>query len=161
MILVMVGSAIQPFTRLLAAMDDLALQLGEPVVMQSRFQYPGRHTECYGYLTFGRMQNFVRECRVLVGHGATGPVLMARRYGKPLVMMPRDPAQNEIFDDHQIQTARATEGRSRMMEVIYDVADLAAAVRRAQAKADAGMTFEPDSGRDRLLAALRAVVDGR
>jgi UDP-N-acetylglucosamine transferase subunit ALG13 len=162
MIFVTVGSAVEPFSRLLEAMDDMAPRLGEPVVMQcGRRPYPGKHTRCFGYITFGRMQQLVRACRALVGHAATGPVLMARRCAKPLVIVPRDPAHNELFDDHQLQTARTTDGRSRMIEVVYDVADLEAAVRRAQAKADRGPTYEPDPERERLLAALRAAAEGR
>ncbi|MBE3096369.1 MAG: glucuronosyltransferase [Planctomycetes bacterium] len=163
MILVTVGSEIRPFTRLLAAMDALAPRLGEPVVMQSgrAGPYPGRNTHCLGYLTFGRMQRLVARCRAIVGQGSTGAVLMARRYGKPLVLVPRDPALGETFDDHQLQTAHAVEGRSRMIEVVYDIADLEAAVRRAQAKADQGLTYEPDPEREHLLAAIRAAVEGR
>ena len=162
MILVTVGSSEQPFTHLLRAMDELAPRLGEAVVMQSgRTPYPGRHTDCLGYASFDRMHKLVGLCRVLIGHGSTGPVLMARLYGRPLIIVPRDPARNETFDDHQFQVARAMEGRSRMIEVVYDVADLEAAVRRAQAKADQGLTYEPCPERERLLRALRAAVEGR
>jgi len=161
-ILVTVGSEIRPFTRLLAAMDEMAPRLGEPVIMQcGRQPYTGRNTHCLGYLTFGRMQRLVARCRAIVGQGSTGAVLMARRYGKPLVLVPRDPALGETFDDHQLQTAHAVKHRSRMMEVVYDIADLEAAVRRAQAKADAGLTYEPDPEREHLLAAIRAAVEGR
>lgn len=162
MILVTVGSAEQPFTRLLHAMDELAPRLGERVVMQSgRTPYDGRHTECLGYVSFERMHELAEACRVLIGHASTGAVLIARRYGKPLVLVPRDPARNETFDDHQFQMARAMEGRGHMIEVVYDVADLETAVRRAQAKADQGLTYEPFPERERLLRALRAAVEGR
>jgi UDP-N-acetylglucosamine transferase subunit ALG13 len=162
MIFVTVGSAQQAFTRLLDAMDDLAPSLGEPVVMQTGFSgYQGRHSTCEGYITFGKVHGYVRESTLVVGQGSTGAVLMSRQYGKPLVVMPRDSARNEIFDDHQLQTARSLEGRSRMVEVVYEVADLEAAIRRAQAKAREGLTYEPDPDRDRLLAAIRAAVEGR
>ena len=163
MILVMVGSEIRPFTRLMTAVDEIAPCLGEPVIMQSgrAAPFPGRHTQCLGYLTYGHMHRLVSQCRVLVGQGSTGAVLMSRRYGKPLVFVPRDLARGETFDDHQYQTARAMEGRSRMVEVVYDVGGLEAAIRRAQAKADSGLTYEPDENRERLLAAIRAAVEGR
>ena len=162
MILVTVGSALEPFTRLLAAMDEMAPRLGEPVVMQSGLTpYPGRHTDCLGYVCFDRMHELVGLCRVLIGHGSTGPALMARLYGKPLIVVPRDPVLNETFNDHQFQMARAMEGRSRMIEMVYNVADLETAVRRAQAKADQGLTYEPFPERERLLRAIRAAVEGR
>ena len=162
MILVTVGSAPQPFTRLLAAMDEMAPRLGEPVALQSAWSgFEGRHAQCFSYVTYGRMHRLIRQCRVLIGHGSTGPILMARQYGKPLVLFPRDPAYNETFNDHQLQMARATEGRSRMVEVVYDVANLEAAVRRAQAKADHGLTYEPNREQEELLAAIRAAVEGR
>lgn len=163
MILVTVGSAEQPFTRLLAAMDDMAPRLGEPVIMQAGYcGHRGRNTECVGYVTFNRLHQLVSECRVLIGHGSTGPVLMARRYGKPLIMVPRLPEFGETGDAHPLQAAQAVESRhSLMTEVVYDIANLEAAVRRAQAKADAHLAYEPNPDRERLLAALRAVIEGR
>jgi len=163
MIFVTVGSAWQPFARLLEAMDELAPRLGEPVIMQTGFWgYRGRNTRCVGYVTFNEVQDFVASCRVLIGHGSTGPVLMARRYGKPLVMVPRLPELGETADAHPLQAAEFVERQgSRMVEVVYDIRQLEAAVRRAQAKADQGLTYEPDPGRERLLAAVKAAVEGR
>lgn len=162
MIFVMVGSAHQPFERLLTAMDELAPRLDEPVIMQTGFSgFHGRHTTCVGYITFGTVRRHVRDASLIVGQASTGVVLMVRHFGKPLVLFPRDPARDEILDDHQLQTARSLEGRSRMIEVVYDVADLEAAVRRAQAKADHGPTYEPDPERERLLAAVRVAAEGQ
>jgi hypothetical protein len=48
-----------------------------------------------------------------------------------------------------------------MVEVVYEVQDLEAAIRRAQAKVREGLVYEPDPERDRLLAAIRAVIEGR
>jgi UDP-N-acetylglucosamine transferase subunit ALG13 len=162
MIFVTIGSAQEPFTRLMDAMDSLAPRLGEPVVMQTGFSgYQGRNTKCEGYITFGKMHAYIRESTLLVGHGSTGPVLMARRYGKPLVMVPRRPEFGETADAHPLEAARALEAKgSRMVEVVHDIADLEAALRRAQAKAREGLAYEPDPDRDRLLAAIRAAVEG-
>jgi len=63
--------------------------------------------------------------------------------------------------DVTVDIARGDVHRSRLIEVVYDVAHLEAAIRRAQAKADAGLGYEPDPERDRLLAAIRAVVESR
>jgi UDP-N-acetylglucosamine transferase subunit ALG13 len=162
MILVTVGSAEQPYTRLLAAMDVSADRLGEPVVMQcGQKPYPGRHTQCLGYLTFGQFHRLARDSRLIIGHASMGPVLVARRYGKPFIVVPRDPAFQETFNDHQFQTARALEGTSRMIEVVFDIAGLEAAIRRAQAKADQGETYEPHLRREPLIAAIRAAAEGR
>ncbi|MBM4017118.1 MAG: beta-1,4-galactosyltransferase [Planctomycetes bacterium] len=163
MIFVTVGSALAPFDRLFKAVDEMAPRLGEPVIMQVGFAgFKAANVECLGYVTFGRIQSLVRECRVLIGHGSTGPVLMARRYGKPVIMVPRLPEFGETADAHPLEAAQFVEKKgSRMTEVVYDIADLEPAVRRAQAKADAGLTYEPDPKRERLLQAVRAAVEGR
>jgi UDP-N-acetylglucosamine transferase subunit ALG13 len=160
MILVTVGSSVQPFARLLGAMDEMAPRLGDPVVLQSEAPYAARNAECVGYVTFGQHHRLAQECRTLVGHASTGAILLARRYGKPLVLVPRVRDLGETFDDHQLQTARAADGRSRMIEVVYDIANLEPAVRRALAKADQGLAFEVDPLRESLLAAIRAAVGG-
>jgi UDP-N-acetylglucosamine transferase subunit ALG13 len=160
MIFVTVGSAHQPFTRLLDAMDALAPSLGEPVFMQTGFSgYRGASARCAGYITFGEVHRRVSEATLVVGQASTGAVLMSRQYGKPLVLVPRDHRRNEILDDHQLQTARGLEDRSRMVQVVYEMSDLEAAVRRAQAMAREGLSYEADPERDRLLAAVRAAVE--
>lgn len=163
MIFVTVGSALEPFTRLFEAMDDMAPRLGEEVLMQVGFcGWRGRNVRCTDYATFGRIHDLVGQCSVLIGHGSTGPVLMARRHGKPVIMVPRLAEFGETADAHPLEAARFVERRgSRMTEVIYDVADLEAAVRRAQQKARDGLTYEPYPERERLLAAIRAAVEGR
>jgi len=163
MIFVTIGSALEPFSRLLDAMDEMAPRLGEEVVMQcGRRSYPGKNTRCFGYITFGQLQQFVRECGGLIGHGSTGPVLMAYRYQKPLIMVPRRHEFGETADAHPLEAARFVERRaSRMTEVIHDVADLEAAVRRAQQKPREGWIYECRPERERLLAAIRTAVEGR
>jgi len=80
MILVMVGSSEQPFTRLLRAMDELAPRLGEPVVMQSgRIM---RQTLKDGEHRWGATIDTPREpyyhASALVGEGAAGEACAAR-----------------------------------------------------------------------------------
>jgi len=52
-------------------------------------------------------------------------------------------------------------GHLEQMLACIDTADLEAAVRRAQQKARDGLTYEPYPERERLLAAIRAAVEGR
>jgi len=162
-IFVTIGSAIQPFPRLLDAMDEMAPRLGEPVIMQTGMErIPYENVTTTGYTTFVEIQRLVRTCSVLIGHGSTGPVLMARRYGKPVIMVPRLPEFGETADAHPLEAARSVEKRgSRMTEVVYDITDLEPAVRRAQQKARDGLTYEPFPERARLLAAIRAAVERR
>jgi len=162
MILVTVGSSERPFNRLLAAVDAVAPRLGEPVVMQSGLvPFPGRHTQCVGLLAFSEMEVLCRKARVMVGHASIGVVIVARRFGQPLVLVPRDPARGEVFNDHQLQFARAVQNTSPMIEVLDDVVGLEDAIRRAQEKADGHAAYGPDLEHERLLAAIRAAVEGR
>jgi UDP-N-acetylglucosamine transferase subunit ALG13 len=122
-IFVTIGTQL-PFTRLVSAMDSLAVELGEPVVAQigpDAGNYP--HLEIADHMTPARFEETFRAARAVVAHAGIGTILSAKRLGKPLILMPRRHALGEHRNDHQLATARCIEGRPGLY-VAWEVADL-------------------------------------
>lgn len=160
MILVTVGTGYQTFTRMLWAMDDVAGQINDRVLMQvGHTPLVPRHAECFNFVSYEKMQLYFREASVIVCHASTGPLSSARRLKKPVVVVPRDPQFGEARDTHQLETASRIKGTSRMIEIVNDTDQLFEAVRRAMEKSVQGMTYEADNEFKMLIENLRAYAD--
>ena len=127
MIFATVGTQL-PFPRLIDALDALADGLNETILAQTGPSTPGTawsHLECHENLTPSAFDAAFREARLIVAHAGMGTVLSARRFGKPLIVLPRRHALGEHRNDHQIATARQLDGLPGIT-VAWQAEDLAA-----------------------------------
>lgn len=158
MIFVTVGTQL-PFPRLIDAMNALAPDLPEPVIAQTcapREADNARWSNLQARSQTAPEPFNARfsEARVVVAHAGIGTILSARRWCKPLVILPRRHALGEHRNDHQLATARQVEGLTGI-HVAWEAADLAALVVRPDLEASAE-TESPDHAR--LLARLRQFI---
>lgn len=129
MIFVTVGTQL-PFRRLIDAMDRIAGDLDEPAIAQV-----GPETGDWPNLTHSanlapdRFEETFEEARLVVAHAGIGTILSAKRFGKPLVVLPRRYALGEHRNDHQLATARAVQDLTGV-HVAWEVEDLPTLVGR-------------------------------
>jgi UDP-N-acetylglucosamine transferase subunit ALG13 len=105
MILVTVGSCEYPFDRLLQAVAELPAD--QPVVVQhgtSELRPP--RAECFDFVPFEALVDYVRRASVVVTHAGIGSVLTSLANGKRPVVVPRRRRFGEAVDDHQVDSAR-------------------------------------------------------
>ncbi|PTX57934.1 UDP-N-acetylglucosamine transferase subunit ALG13 [Litoreibacter ponti] len=124
MIFVTVGTQL-PFPRLISQMDSLADRTDEPILAQTGVAGSTVAMESFPTCTAPEMEHFCDAARLIVAHAGIGTVLMARRLGKPLVVVPRSHELGEHRNNHQIATARSLAGRPGI-RVAWDVADVEA-----------------------------------
>ncbi|ETX13310.1 hypothetical protein OCH239_12440 [Roseivivax halodurans JCM 10272] len=106
MIFATVGTQL-PFDRLTRALAGLAPELGEKIVAQvGAFGADQDGLDCRRQLTPAEFEELFTAARVVVAHAGIGTMLSARRWGKPLVVVPRRYALGEHRNDHQVATAR-------------------------------------------------------
>ena len=96
---------------------------------------------------------------VVISHASSGPVLMARRFGVPLVVVPRQKQFGESFNDHQLHFSESMRGASQMQEFVRNIRDLGPALDRALERRRRGQMYEPRLLRDRLIATIAAFVE--
>ena len=109
MIFATVGTQL-PFPRLIDALDRLAPELGEEVIAQvgqSEGDWPA--LDIRRSLTPQDFETLFTSARVVVAHAGVGTILSAKRWRKPLVILPRRHAMGEHRNDHQLATARQAE----------------------------------------------------
>ena len=154
MIFVTVGTQL-PFPRLISAMEALTAEMHEEVIAQTG-PYEGVLAHMSG------QENMIPEmfernftaARLVVAHAGVGSILSAKRYGKPLVVLPRRLAHDEHRNDHQLATAKAVEA-VKGVHVAWQVADLGPLLARDDLEA-ASEDMSPS--REALIGRLKGFI---
>ncbi len=151
MIFVTVGTHEDGFERLVREMDRLveAGEITDEVVYQlgyTRFR-PARG-QVDAMLPFDRVQERMRDARVIVSHGGPASIMQALAFGKTPVVVPRQSRFREHVDDHQVRFAQRIADR---VVVVTDIATLGAAIHAA----DARTTAAPTDANPRAVAFAR------
>ena len=123
MILVIIG-LMYGFERLIKKMDKIAGEIEEEVIVQIGLtDYEPKNVK---YFKFGSEKYFnkqFREARIIVSHAGVGTILTARKFRKPIIIVPRQKKYGEHIDDHQMEIARELEGHKNI-RVIYNINEL-------------------------------------
>lgn len=112
-----------PFRRLIKKMDDLAGQIAEEVVIQGAVEYEAKSASYFRYFRRHEADEKLRTARLIVSHAGAGTIIKAIEYSTPIIILPRLKSLNEHYSDHQMELARAIEGR-KGVKVIYDINEL-------------------------------------
>ena len=75
-------------------------------------QFKSDVLEIIQWTNANEFQEQVKECDILVSHAGMGNVLLAAKYKKPIVIVPRLFALGEHVNDHQVGTAEALSDKS-------------------------------------------------
>ena len=127
MIYVTLGTMFLDFQRLVDAMDAIAQETEEQVVIQlGMSSCRPKHCAWFDFLPREDVLEIQRHARVIVGHAGIGTALDAMSVGRPFVIVPRLKRFKEHMNDHQIEIADAIERRGWGAKIL-DMADLAAA----------------------------------
>lgn len=154
MIYVTLGTMFLDFERLVRAVDQIAADTGEQVIVQlglSRCR--PSHCAWFDFLPREECLEIQRHARVIVGHAGIGTALDALSVGRPFIAVPRLKKHGEHMNDHQIEIAEAIERRG-WGRMALDVADLPGL---CAVPPDAPANYRPNTAP--LLAAVRAMVD--
>ncbi|MEI4473724.1 glycosyltransferase [Frigidibacter sp. MR17.24] len=154
------------FPRLVTALVDLAPRLGEEMLIQTgpdtdpAWQAAAAATPGLTLVQSLRPAEFEEaftRARAVVGHCGMGTILSARRWVKPLVVMPRRHALGEHRNDHQLATARQVEALPGV-HVAWEIADLERLLA-GPALSPPPEPGEQSPGQQALVARLRAFIE--
>ena len=157
MIFVTVGTQL-PFDRLGKAVDDWAADAGAPGVFAQIGDglYRPAHMEWAQFLPADQFRHRIEAASLIVSHAGMGNLLAALAARKPLLVMPRRAALNEIRNDHQLATAKWLR-QLPGVTVVDDDAGLAAALCRGEWQAPGAVR---EAASPELLAAVRDFING-
>jgi len=74
--------------------------------------FSSTHLQSTQWCDANEFEKSVRECDLLVSHAGMGNILLAARYKKPIIIMPRRADLKEHINNHQIGTATALANKS-------------------------------------------------
>jgi UDP-N-acetylglucosamine transferase subunit ALG13 len=125
-----------PFDRLVQAVAELKARgdIPEEVFIQTGVGgrrpvgLPSAET-----LPFDQMQTLLSQADLVVCHGGTGSLITALRSGCRVIVMPRQAALKEHYDNHQAEITRAFAARG-LVTIANTTDELAAALVTARAK---------------------------
>lgn len=156
MTFVTVGNATQPFPRLLDAVQRLARDLPEPLVIQwgNNPSFASTFGARRPFLPPDEFERHIQEARLVISHGGAGTVLHALAADKVPVVMPRQARYGEHIDDHQRELVEALARMGRVVPA-WEAADLPDAVGEALARKDGPPPSRPNG----LVRVVREWLD--
>jgi UDP-N-acetylglucosamine transferase subunit ALG13 len=129
LILVITGTHEQPFNRLIAAADELALG-GRDVMVQYGSSSPPLHAEGFQMFTISELRERAQSADVIVTHGGPGALWEAFSVNKIPVAVPRMRLYGEHVDNHQLTFVRHMADHKRVIAVFDPDTELLPVVDR-------------------------------
>jgi UDP-N-acetylglucosamine transferase subunit ALG13 len=148
-----------PFDRLVEMVDLIVPDLGVRVFAQTGAgKYRPKNMEWNCSLSAIDFDRRAAGSTLIISHAGIGSVLTAKRYRKPIVLVPRLASRGEHRNDHQMATVSLLKGKPGVY-VANDHESLRAALRQAHA-----LIFpskEESSERGKLISYLREALEPR
>lgn len=149
-ILVSVGTDFHPFDRVVSWVDGWARAHPEDtVIVQYGTSMPPTTAEGIPLLDHSQLQAEIERADIVVCHGGPATITEARRHGHVPICVPRNPANGEHVDDHQLRFVRHL-ARGGLVAIAED--EDAFVVRLTEAVTDPGAYRVPVGGDDGALA---------
>lgn len=104
MIFVSLGTMNMPFDRMAKAVDELAADVDEYVIVQTgytNYNYKNVH-KVFDFCTKTEMQNYIENADLLILQGGWGAISEAMEKHKRIVVMPRHDKTEHIHDQYQL-----------------------------------------------------------
>jgi len=143
LIFVTVGSWPRGFDRLVRAIDELMAEqaVSASVTVQvGHGEYLPRYCEHFRFCSPEEFCRWIERADIVVSHAGVGVMAEALKRSKPLVVVPRQAALGEAFDDHQFSTVQVMEQEQKAL-VAYETEQLQARLVEAR-------SFVPAKGQD-------------
>ena len=123
MIFVTVGTHEQPFNRLIKKVDDLIIK--EKVIVQTGFStYIPEYCEAHKMMSFEKMQQTLRDARIVITHGGPSSFIEALQFGKVPIVVPRQEKFHEHVNNHQVDFTKLIAEKMNNIIPVYDIDDL-------------------------------------
>ncbi len=125
LIFVTIGTSSWNFNRLISHIDNfIAPNIEERIIIQIGLSnYIPKNCEWFRKKNKEEMNQYYYGSRLVICHAAIGSIISARRFNKPIIIVPRRKKYDELLDDHQIQLAEALQNDPKI-KVVWDEIEL-------------------------------------
>ena len=136
MILVTVGTARQPFDRMMIAVEEVLTACppnGEEVIVQHGSSRVPKVGTAHAFLPREQHERLVREASMVISHAGVGTIIICLRQGKRALVMPRRADHGEQANNHQIELAERLASQGFVF-LAHDSAELRAHLARPRSE---------------------------
>lgn len=122
MIFVTVGNDFRNFNRLLVKIDEIAHHLPSEIIIQRGYSdYQPKNVKHFDFVPMDRAIEYIQGSQLVVSHAGIGTIFLCKKYGIPLIIVPRRKKFGEHMNDHQLEVAKALERREdKNIYVVYE-----------------------------------------
>ncbi len=149
------------FDRLVQNTDNITNELSGEVVMQigDRPKYFPKNVKYFRFLTHNEIEEYFQKAKLIIAHCSIGPIINARKYARPLIMVPRLFCYREHVDDHQLEFAKllAKQKNIRGIKLVFDIDELKEIIEETLSSKEE-VSFETNKEGERLLNTLNKFI---
>jgi len=132
LIFVSVGTLDRPFDRLIAAVDAMAYDIKEKIIVQiGHSKYRPHKCEFFEFCSNEEMLAYISASSTVISHSGFGIIGNAIHLNKPLILVPREIRFGEAIDK-QYELAEYLSAENESIFCVRDTKDLFAAVEAAR-----------------------------
>jgi len=160
MIFVTVGNHYQGFDRLIKKADEIASRTSYDIVIQRGYsKYVSKNVKYFDFVPMNEAIEFIKMSELVISHAGIGTIILCKEYGIPLIIFPRRKEYEEHGTDHQVEIARAIEGRGDdHIYVVYDEEQLEAKIVEVLAGKQKP-TPKANEGKASLIRTIRTFIE--
>jgi beta-1,4-N-acetylglucosaminyltransferase len=161
LIFVTVGNDFRDFSRLIKKVDKMAPSIDHEIVIQRGYsRYCPKNTKYFDFVPFNTAFEYIRGAELVVSHGGFGTIILCKKYGVPIIILPRRKRYGEHMNDHQVEIARVLEEkREEGIHVIYEEDQLEKKIVEVL-KNKERQTPAENAGRERLIKTIQEFIEG-
>lgn len=119
MILITLGTQIEPFTRLLDYVENSKIN-DEIIVQAGHTKYDSKKMKIFDFIDYKKMEKLVDEADLIITHGGTGSILGPLRKGKKIIACARKAEYGEHVDNHQAELVSIFSSDGYILELNED-----------------------------------------
>jgi len=159
MIFVTVGNDFRSFDRLLKKMDEVAPFIPSEIVMQRGYsKYLPKNVKQFDFVSMNEATEYIQRSDLVVSHAGIGTVILCKKYGIPILIIPRRKKNGEHMNDHQLEIAQALENKeNENIYILYEEAQLKDRVLKIL-KEGRKETDEKNVGQANLVKAIKEFI---
>ncbi len=160
MIFVTVGNDFRGFDRLLKEMDEMAPLIPNEILIQTGYsRYDPKNAKHFDFISMNQALEYIRNSELVVSHAGIGTIILCKKYGIPILILPRRKAYNEHMNDHQLEIARALEKKeAEHVYVVYGEDQLKESILRILKRRERSVSIQ-NPGKANLLKVIKEFID--
>lgn len=110
MVLVLLGTQKQQFTRILELTEDAKILKDEEIIVQAgNTIYKSDRLKILDFISLEQYEELIRKTDLLICHGGVGTIFSALKAKKKILVVPRLKKYGEHINDHQLEICQMLE----------------------------------------------------